>query len=59
MGATLKEMEVKRIIETLLKVKVEAVVDTVADTLVVVVHQTLTKHTLTQSEGQLIRQGTD
>ena len=44
MGATLKEMEVNRIIETLLKVKVEAVVDTVADTLVVVVHQTLTKH---------------
>ena len=44
MVATLKEMEVKRIIETHLKVKVEAVVDTVADTLVVVVHQTLTKH---------------
>ena len=44
MGSTLKEMKVKRIIDTLFKVKVEAVVDTLADTLIVVVHQTVTKH---------------
>ena len=44
MDSTLKEMKVKRIIDTLFKVKVEAVVDTLADTLIVVVHQTVTKH---------------
>ena len=44
MGTKLKEMELKRIMETLFKVKVEAVGNTLADTLVVVVHQTVTKH---------------
>ena len=44
MGTKLKEIELKRIMETLFKVKVEAVVNTLADTLVVVVHQTVTKH---------------
>ena len=44
MGTTLKEMKVKRIIDTLFKVKVEAIVDTLADTLIVVVHRTVTKH---------------
>ena len=44
MGTTLKETKVKGIIDTLFKVNVEAVVDTLADTLIVVVHQTVTKH---------------
>ena len=44
MGTTLKEMKIKRIIDTLFKVKVEAVVDTLADTLIVVVPHTVTKH---------------
>ena len=44
MGTTLKEMKVKRITDTLFKVKVDAVVDTLADKLIVVVHHTVTKH---------------
>ena len=44
MGTTVKEMEIKRMMETLFKVKVEAVVNTLANTLVVVVHQTVKKN---------------
>ena len=44
MGTTLKQMEIKRLIGTLFKVKIEEVAYTLADTLVVVVPQTLTKH---------------
>ena len=44
MGTTLKDMEIKRLIGTLFKVKIEEVAYTMADTLVLVVPQTLTKH---------------
>ena len=44
MSTTLKEMEIKRLIGTLFKVKIEEVAYTLADKLVVVVPRTLTKH---------------
>lgn len=43
LGNMLKEMDAKRLIETIVKVETEAGVDVLADTLVVVVPKTLTK----------------
>ena len=44
MASTLKEIKIKRLIETLFIVKVKEVVDAVADTLVEVLPQTVAKH---------------
>ena len=51
LGNMLKEMDAKMLIATLAKVQAEAVVDVLADTLIVVVPKTLTKDWRTWRPG--------